>query len=399
MKRITIWAVGAIATIGALLVHLGCASQSGAAESAALSERMAESIMKRNPDPWMMDGKDKPVWTYTIGLVLTSFEQLAERTGNQKYLDYLEKYTDAMIEESGEINDYDIDEFNIDHINPGKILFRLYETTKEEKYKKAIDKLRRQMQWQPRTSEGGFWHKLRYPWQMWLDGAYMGSPFLAQYAKVFNEPELFDDVTRQIILLEKYTRDEETGLLYHAWDESRIQRWSDPETGLSPHFWGRAMGWYGMAIVDILDYLPEDHADRDELIAILDRLAAAVTDFQDEETGLWYQVVDLAGREENYLEASASSMFVYTLAKGVRKDYLDNKYMEVAEKGYNGIVEELIREDEDGGISLTQVCSVAGLGGRPYRDGSFEYYMSEKVVANDPKGTGPFILASLEFEN
>ncbi|WP_114784278.1 glycoside hydrolase family 88/105 protein [Botryobacter ruber] len=360
------------------------------------SERMALSIMKNNPEPWMIEFSKKPVWSYPQGLVLLSFEKMWRENKKQQYYDYIKQYADLMIEQDGNIKTYDVYTFNIDMANSGKILFNLYEKTKDEKYRKAIETLRNQMRWQPRTTEGGFWHKLRYPWQMWLDGAYMSSPFLAQYGQTFGDKEAFDDVANQLILLEKHTRDAKTGLLYHGWDESRLQPWANRQTGTSPNFWGRAMGWYAMALVDALDYFPQDHPKRNDIIAILQRLAPALQKYQDPKTGLWYQVVDQGNRQGNYLEASASSMFVYALAKGANKGYLDKSFRQVAEKGYKGLVDNLVKVNKaDGEVNLTQVCAVAGLGAG--RDGSFEYYVNEKILTDDPKGTGPFILASLEL--
>jgi len=234
---------------------------------------------------------------------------------------------------------------------------------------------------------------------MWLDGIYMAGPFLSEYALRFNEPETFDDVVHQITLIEKHTRDAKTGLLYHAWDESKQQRWCDPITGRSKYFWGRAVGWYVMAIVDVLDHLPLDHAQRPELIAILNETAAAVVKVQDEATGLWYQILDMPDRKGNYLEASASAMFVYAFAKGVRAGYLSQDYLLSARRGYHGLLQNLIKIDSQGLLTLEKVCGGAGLGGEPYRDGSFEYYITEKIIPNDPKGVGPFILAALEMEH
>jgi unsaturated rhamnogalacturonyl hydrolase len=251
---------------------------------------------------------------------------------------------------------------------------------------------------QPRTSEGGFWHKKIYPEQMWLDGLYMAEPFYAEYAATFREGADFDDIARQFVLMERHARDSRTGLLYHGWDESRKQRWADPATGRSPNFWGRAMGWYAMALVDTLDYFPKGHPQRAELLAILRRLAAAVEKYQEPESGLWYQVLDRGGAEGNYLEASASCMFVYALAKGVRQGYLPASYLKVARKGYQGIVGRFVETDAGGLVSLKGIVSVAGLGGSPYRDGSYQYYLSEKVVADDPKGVGAFLMASSEME-
>jgi unsaturated rhamnogalacturonyl hydrolase len=360
---------------------------------------MAKSVLKHHPEAWMVDFKNKPRWGYMQGLILKAILQVWQTHGNKALKEYAYKYYDRFVREDGTIETYDLEEYNIDRINAGKPLFHLYKETGNDKYKKAIFLLRKQMKTHPRTKVGGFWHKKIYPYQMWLDGLYMASPFLAQFAGTFNELEMFDDIAQQYILMEKYARDEKTGLLYHGWDESRLQRWADPKTGLSPHFWGRGMGWYAMALVDVLDFLPKEHPEYNDIIAILKRLCTAVTKFQDDKTGLWYQVVDQDTREGNYLEASASCMFVYSLLKGVRKGYIDSSYIAAARKGYNGILTQLIEVDDDGLVNIHQGCASAGLGGNPYRDGSYAYYINEKIRSNDPKSVGPFILASLEFES
>lgn len=382
-----------------ITIVLSCNNSNPAKRQQPWSVRMADSVMKRNPEPWMIDFQETPRWEYTQGLVLKAILQVGQATGDENYFNYVKAYYDQFIDSTGNIMLYKLEDYNIDRINPGKPIFRLYQETGEEKFKKALYLLRDQMKTHPRTSEGGFWHKNIYPHQMWLDGIYMASPFLAEYAKTFNEPALFDDVTNQIILMEKHARDENTGLLFHGWDESRQQRWANPETGQSPNFWGRAMGWYSMALVDVLDSLPENHPKRTEVIAILQRLATALANFQDSKTGLWYQIVDKGGKEGNYLEASASSMFVYMLIKAVQKGYIDSKFLSVAKKGYQGLLKNFIEVDKHGLVQIHQACSVAGLGGSPFRDGSYEYYINEAKRSNDPKAVGPFILASLEFES
>lgn len=359
---------------------------------------MADSEINRNPEGWTLDFNEKPKWEYTHGLIMTSMEKLYEATGDEKYLDYIKNFSEFMINEEGEIKTYKKSDYNIDRVAGGRYLIGLYEETGEERYKLAVEELRDQMREHPRTSEGGFWHKKIYPYQMWLDGLYMGSTFLVRYAAEFDEPELFDDVANQFRLMDKYAYTDETGLYHHAWDESKEQRWADPETGLSSNYWGRSIGWFSMAVVDALDYMPEDHPERDRLIEIAQKIADGIVRYQDEETGVWYQVLDQGDREGNYLEASASSMYAYFLLKGVEKGYLDPQYREAGIKAYEGILEEFIRKDEDGGISLTDVNGVAGLGGDPYRDGSYEYYVNEIIRDNDPKGVGPFILASLQYE-
>jgi unsaturated rhamnogalacturonyl hydrolase len=254
------------------------------------------------------------------------------------------------------------------------------------------------LQTHPRTREGGFWHKQIYPYQVWLDGIYMCLPFYAHLAVVFDEPGAFDDITTQIIAIEKHTRDPRTGLLYHAWDESHQQPWANSETGCSPHFWGRAIGWYLMAIVDVLDYLPQEHASRPELIAILERTVRALASVQDKATGLWWQILDQSDRPGNYLEASCTSMFVYAVSKAVRNGYLESGCQKIARRGFKGLLENMVTIDGEGMINLHGICASAGLGGSPYRDGSFEYYVNEPIATNDLHGIGPFILAAIEME-
>lgn len=361
------------------------------------AKKMADSDMKRNPDASMLDFSPKSNWSYTQGLVTLANQWLAAETGDQKYYRYGLDYAGKMINDSGVIATYKMEKYNVDLVNSGRILFDIYRETGHEKYKKAIFLLREQLKTHPRTGEGGFWHKQVYPHQMWLDGIYMADPFYAQFGQVFNEPEAFDDVVNQVVVIQKHTVDTATGLNYHGWDESKQQQWADSLTGRSPHVWGRAQGWYLMALVDILDFLPKDHPGRDEIIRILNTAAKAVVNVQDKTSGVWYQVLDQSGREGNYLEATASCMFVYALLKGTRMGYLDQSFMGPAKKGFEGILKNFIKENEDGTISLTNCCAVAGLGGNPYRDGSYAYYIGTEVRDNDPKGVGPFIMVCIEM--
>lgn len=358
---------------------------------------MADSEIARNPEGWTLDFNKKPKWEYTHGLIMSSMQEVWKQSGEQRFYDYTKEFADFMVDSAGTILTYKKTDFNIDRVNGGKFLINLYKESGEEKYKLAVEELRDQMRNHPRNKEGGFWHKKVYPHQMWLDGIYMGSPFLAQYAATFDEPELFDDVANQIIVMDKYGYSEETGLFHHAWDESKEQKWADPETGLSTNYWGRSIGWFAMALVDALDFLPVDHPKRDDIIAIAQKLAKGIERYQSKE-GVWYQVVDQGTREGNYLESSSTGMFTYFLLKGAEKGYLDQVDLAAGKKAYQGMLTEFVREDADGGISLTNVCGVAGLGGNPYRDGSYEYYIGEVIRVNDPKGVGPFILASLQYE-
>lgn len=362
-----------------------------------MSVRMADSEMKRFPEAWQFDHGKRVYFGYTQGLGCLTMLKMWEATGDQKYYDYAYQYADTMILDNGVVLNYDHanNKRNVDMINAGKILFIIYDQTGEEKYKKAMDILYEVMMIHPRNSEGGFWHKEIYPWQMWLDGLYMASPYLMQYAVTFDKPELVDDVVNQFILVRDNMYDPETGLYYHAWDEKKEQAWADPETGLSHHFWGRSIGWWFMALVDVLDYLPEDHPKRGEIIAMIQGLADSLPKYQRD--GLWYQVVNMMDSEGNYQEASVSSMFMYCYAKSVNKGYIDESYLQYAEKAYEGLTAILMIEEEDGSVSLTQCCEVAGLGGKPYRDGTYEYYINEKIRHNDGKATGPFIMGCLEL--
>lgn len=362
-----------------------------------LSQKMAATVMNIWKDSIPVGSQTK--WSYDMGVVLKGFEGIWMNTGDVKYFNAIQAKMDWFVQNDGTIKGYELEEYNIDHVNNGKLVLLLYRITGKEKYKKAADLLRSQLKTHPRTNEGGFWHKKVYPYQMWLDGLYMGAPFYAEYAMLFHEDTAFNDIANQFIWMEKHARDAKTGLLYHAWDESKQQQWADKTTGKSPHFWGRAMGWYSDAIVDALDYFPVNHPKRKALIDILNRLVIALEKQQDKTTGLWYDVMNYngPGKEKNYFEASASCQFVYAIAKGVRKGYLPAAKISIAKKAYDGIVKQFIKT-ENGQTNLHGTVKVSGLGGKPYRDGSFEYYMSEPVIVNDPKGVGAFLLASNEME-
>jgi len=360
------------------------------------SERMAQTLMKKHPNAFEIDDKTEPKWDYVHGLVMTSFEELYKKTNNQTYYDYLKGYADATISPDGSIPSYSMEKYNIDMIVSGNIMFFLYDKTKEEKYLKAMQTMRDQLQNQPRTSEGGFWHKKIYPNQMWLDGLYMGSPFYARYTSKYENGKQLDDVAKQFELIQKNLLDSKTGLLYHGWDESKEMAWSNKETGTSPNFWSRSLGWYAMALVDALDYFPENHPKRGELILYLNSLSNTLLKYQ-HSSGLWYQVTDQGDREGNYLEASGSAMFAYAFAKGANKGYLPKEFKNHATKAFDGLTRDLMQITPEGYTILTQVCAVAGLGGKPFRDGSYDYYINERKKDNDPKATGPFILAALEL--
>ena len=377
----------------------------------ALAKAMVANIMTEYKDSLVVKNylnqsalesseKGKPAkWNYEIGVVLKGVELLWRSTGDPQYLQYIKKIIDHFITEDGNIRTYNIDEFNLDNIPPGRILLTLYQTYNQKKYLTAATILAHQLDWQPRTKANGYWHKHRYPYQMWLDGLYMAEPFHAEYASITKNSKVYDDIAEQFILMEQVSRDDKTGLLYHGYDESRIQRWSDPITGRSPEFWSRGMGWYLMGLVDVLELFPKNHPQYSALRSILDRTVIAIEKYQDNVSGVWWQVTNKGGMTGNFLESSGSSMFVAGILKGIRLGLLPvAKWSPIAAKGYQGILKEFIFKDDQGTYHLTKAISGAGLGGTPYRDGSYAYYISEPLRVDDLKAMGPFIQAAVEME-
>jgi unsaturated rhamnogalacturonyl hydrolase len=361
------------------------------------SVRLANSEMARQTN--------SPKWDYTMGLFTLSLLKLNEQVPDARFVKFSEEKVGSLITPDG-IKGYRPEEYQLDALNPGKTALMLWLTVTNPDQPKlfyACANLVRQLETQPRTPDGGFWHKQRYTNQMWLDGIYMGAPFYAAMGRYLIRPQnACDDVAKQIRLIDEHTYDAKTGLNYHGWDAAKIQPWANPATGCSSNFWGRAEGWYAMALVDVLDYFPTNNPARGEIISTLQKLSVGVLKYQDAKTGLWWQVLDQGDRKGNYLEATASAMFVYALAKGVNHGYLSREYIPAIEKGYAGIITNLIKPAGEKSWSLTQCCSVAGLGGSPsggkMRDGSFDYYCGEPVGNNDLKGVGPFILAGIEMQ-
>lgn len=338
------------------------------------SVRMAESELIRWPEAWQLDFQKQMKWDYCHGLELQAMLDVYDRYGDKRFYEYALTYADTMVNADGSIKKYKLEEYSLDRVNSGKFLFRIYEQTKEEKYKKALAMLRKQLDTHPRNADGGFWHKKIYPHQVWLDGIYMGAPFYAEYAFRNTEVNAYQDVINQFLMAARHTYDPQTDLYRHACDVSRQERWADPVTGQSQHSWGRALGWYAMAFVDALEFIPEHEAGRDSMLIIYNKVAEQIKRLQDKKTGLWYQVLDRSGDPGNYLESSCSAMFVYSLLKGVQKGYIDQSYLKVAEKGYKGILKHFIKVDHNGMVSITKVCAVAGLGGKNYRMGDYDYY-------------------------
>jgi len=366
------------------------------ANTQSWGEKMAATAMNTWKDSFAVAG-NQARWSYDMGVILKGMEGLWYKTADVKYFNYIQNQLNYFVGNEGSIKGYRSDEFKLDDINNGKLLLLLFNVTGNVKYWKAASLLREQLRQQPRTTEGGFYHKKVYQHQMWLDGLYMAAPFYAAYAKIAYDTSAFTDIANQFILIEAHTRDSKTGLLYHAWDESKQEAWANKVSGCSPHIWARAMGWYADALVDVLDYFPENHPQRNRLIHILNDVINAIGKVQDPQTGLWLDVLDAKEEKANYFEASASCQFVYAIAKAVRKGYIPEFRSTIAQKGYSGILAKFIKE-ENGQTNLYGTVKVGGLGGKPYRDGSFTYYMSEPVIVNDPKGIGAFLLASNEME-
>lgn len=365
------------------------------------SERLAASEMTRQTPfyaygGWDFERQRSSKWEYTTGLQLQAYDDLLKLRPNPQWQQVLSDVIDSFITPDGDIRTYKISNYNIDSLNSGNMLLREYQRNPKPQYKQALDLLRKQLSEHPRTSEGAFWHKKIYPHQLWLDGVYMGMPFLANYSKAFEQGHAFAEVVKEFTISRDKLRDPDTGLYYHAWDEAREQAWADKDTGLASQFWGRGLGWLAMALVDVLEIIPAEQTElRQPLLDMSAELAEALVKVQDAQTGSWYQILDKPTAVGNYLESSASSMFTYFFAKGVNNGYLDARYKDTAIKAYQGLIDEFILLHPDNSVSLVNTCQVAGLGFG--RDGSYEYYMSEPVFRNDAKANGPFIMAGVQI--
>lgn len=368
------------------------------------AKQLADSEILRKGDTyahnhWDVHRKRLPKFEYDIvGIYPYSLYKLSSATGEQSYSSAIFDITSTFITPKGGIERYTFDSFNIDSVAPGRAVLALYKETGEQKYKLAADLLRKQLAEQPTTKEGAFWHKRKYDHQLWLDGVYMGLPFLAEYEVQFNEGKGLKTVVKEFELTEKYLKDPKTGLYYHGWDEARQQDWADKQSGLSQEVWARGLGWFAMAVVDVLDIIPENEKElRAPLIRIANDLVQTLLRYQDQESKLWWQIMDKPGATGNYLESSASSMFVYFMARAQSQGYLNVEISEQVVSAYESMLNTFILPHADGTVSMTHQCYVAGLGFG--RDGSYYYYMTEPVFRNDPKGNAPFIFASIAVAN
>ncbi len=368
------------------------------AEDQPWSQRMADATIKRWPEGNFLSGKKPWEWNYELGVLLQGMDDTWYQTANGSYYKYIKESIDPFINEDGSIRTYKAEDNRLDDLAVGRVLLLLYGVTQDAKYYKAATLLLNQLNAHPRTSDGGFWHKQKYPHQMWLDGLYMAEPFRAEYAATFHQPQDFEDTTKQFVLMEEHSRDPKTGLLYHGWDETKQQIWANKTTGMSANFWARGMGWYMMALVDTLPYYKADDPGREKLLGILQRLAVAVTKYQDKDSGLWYEVVDKPRAKGNYFESSAACMFTYALAKGMRLGYLPPSYVSNASRAWQGILKHFVKVGPDGEVTLTSTVQAVGLGTDAVHDGTYSYYVSQPVIDNDPKGVGAFLMAATEMK-
>ena len=385
-----------------LFIIIGCNinKQNIENEKSITSKQLVDNFINIHPDTIAYPNEAKSYkWNYEQGLIMEAMYRVWKSTNEENISNYIKKNVDYYVAEDGSIKTYVYNSFNLDNVAPGRVLLDLYETNKSEKYKTAADTLLKQLLNQPRTNEGGFWHKKIYPDQMWLDGLYMAEPFYSEYATKFNKQEMYDDIAKQFLLVKKNMMDIETGLYYHGYDESRQMNWADPKKGTSPNFWGRSLGWFMMGMVDVLDSFPEDHKSRNEIVKMFQELSKTLLKYRDEDSKLWFQVVDKGIKKGNYIETSSSSMFIYALAKGFNKGYLSEEYFNIAKESYSSMINNFVKQNDKKEYFLINVCSVGGLGGNPYRDGSFEYYVGEPIRENDFKGYGALILAAYEIES
>jgi rhamnogalacturonyl hydrolase YesR len=365
-----------------------------------IAQQLAASEIERRGDELSFDRWDSlrgqpSKWRYTTGLLMEAMEDVTKATGDGQYAEYAKATIDSFITDEGSVRTYNAADFNIDDINSGKMLQRLLARDGDPKYRAAIEQLAKTLEDHPRTTQGALWHKQRYPHQLWLDGVYMGMPFLAGVGVMQGDRHKIEEAAAEFSIAREHLRDETTGLYYHAWDEARQQEWADPESGRSPHFWARGLGWYAMALVDILDVIPAEESElRQPLLDMIAELAVSLVQVQDA-SGTWFQVMNMPDEPGNYLESSGTAMFAYFLAKAINQGYLPDTYTDAAEKAYRGLVNEFVSIDAAGDYHLNNICHTAGLGYG--RDGSFRYYMSEKVVRNDPKGLAPAIMALLQI--
>jgi unsaturated rhamnogalacturonyl hydrolase len=363
-----------------------------------IADKIIQSTINAYPDPSKLSIISPGKWTYEYGFFLNAMSKTPDTDG-MEYFNYMKGWVDNFITTDGQWRPgvYDQTEYKLDDILPGRLCIWLYQQTKDERYKKVADQLVDQLKSQPKTKDGGYWHKQIYPYQMWLDGIYMGDVFSMQYAAAFNQPQWFDEGVHQIKLMYQHAHDPATGLLFHGWDESMNKVWADPQKGTSPERWARAVGWYAMALIECLDYLPQGHPERKNIEKIFTDLCKSILKYQDQKSKLWYQVMDKGSQPGNWIETSSSAMFIYVLAKGANKKLLDKSYWASAEAAFNSLVKNYVYQDDAGNLHLDQAVKVGTLNFKNSR-GDYAYYVSGERRLDDYKGLAAWLYASLELK-
>ncbi|PKV88854.1 glycoside hydrolase family 105 protein [Streptomyces sp. TLI_146] len=328
-------------------------------------------------------------WSYPVGLYLFGQYQVHQRTHDPKLLSYIKSYVDRFVDSSGRIGQ----SFNnLDSMQAGRLLVILHHETGQDRYRIAAKKIRDRLTTYPRTADGGFWHadSSSRAHQLWADGVYMVNPFLVEYGKEFGDSAYAnDEAARQLAVYGRHLQ-VANGLLKHAYDESRTASWADKSTGLAPEHWCRAIGWYSMAIVGVLDALPAGHPRRAELLTYLRNLAGGLERYQDPKTGRWFQIVDKGAKSDNWTETSCSSMFTYALDRAARQGYIDPHYEAVAQRGYRGVLDR-ISLGADGRTNLTDISVGTNVG-------DYAYYVARTRATNDFHGLGAFLIMNEQLE-
>lgn len=362
-------------------------------------DKIIESTMAFYPNPATLPVYAPGDYSYEYAFFLNGMLQRSQEAKVDSYYSYVKRWADRYLDSHGRIDSrfYDVQQYRLDDILPGRTFLTLYQISGNEKYLKAADQLKAQLAYQPRTSEGGYWHKQIYPYQMWLDGIYMADVFAMQYANAFNQPQYFNDASKQIKLIWEHTYDESKGLMYHGWDESLNKVWAHPENGTSPEFWSRAIGWYMMAIMDCMDYLPLDHPSRKDIGGKFRELSKNVRKYQNKQSGLWYQVTDRAIEPGNWIETSGSAMFAYAFAKGDRLGFLDRSFRATAQTAFNALITDYVYFDDAGRLYLDGTVKIGTLNLKTSK-GDYDYYISTERRINDYKGLGALLYLSMELD-
>ncbi|MBQ4161253.1 MAG: glycoside hydrolase family 88 protein [Clostridia bacterium] len=345
---------------------------------------------------------------YHQGVFLSGMQNIYALSGEEKYFDYVKAYCDSLIDENGDLYAAyaatDASGFTVnvpasrairmlDHKQPTVLLYQLYDRTGDERYLKYLKKVAASMHFWPTNDYGAYWHTMYHSCQVWMDGAYMAGPLCVLYAKRFGDTALRERAIHQIFIMNEHTKDEKTGLYFHGWDPTKAAEWADPETGCSQEIWGRAVGWYAVAILDILENIPQNHPAVAQLKKIELDLLRALKKYRHPESGLWCQILDKPERKDNWIESSCSNLFIYSIAKAIRMGIADrDEFSDMLETAYNSSI-ALLYNDADGYLVIDHVCE-----GTCIESGTYGFYIHRKKIKNDLHGAGAFILMCAEMQ-